>query len=95
MAYGFNDDKSKVTVHPASDVYTKDEVYAKTEVYTDDEADALLAKKATYVVVNLAWTSANLSACKAAVASYRPCLARFNDGALVEFDSDPDSDVYN
>lgn len=48
-----------------------------------------------YVVVNLAWTSANLSACKAAVASYRPCLARFNDGALVEFDNDPDSDVYN
>lgn len=44
---------------------------------------------------SLAWTSANLASCKAAVADYRPCVARFSNGAVVEFDSDPQTDAYN
>lgn len=42
-----------------------------------------------------AWTSANLSACKAAVADYRPCVARFSNGAVVEFDDDPQTDSFS
>ncbi len=42
-----------------------------------------------------AWTSANLSACKSAVANWRPCVARFSNGAVVEFDDDPQTDAYN
>lgn len=43
----------------------------------------------------LAWTEGNLAQCKAAVADYRPCTARFSNGAMVEFDDDPATDVYN
>lgn len=31
MNYGFNDEKEKVEVYPASEVYKKDEVYSKSE----------------------------------------------------------------
>ena len=48
-----------------------------------------------YVVINQSWTSANLSACKSAVAAFRPCVARFSNGAVVEFDGDPQTDAYN
>lgn len=41
MAYGFNDDRSKVAMHPASDVYTKDQVYKKTETYSKTEIDQI------------------------------------------------------
>lgn len=57
-----------------------------------------IADKMAYpylVFGSLAWTSANLSACKAAVADYRPCVARFSNGAVVEFDGDPQTDSFS
>lgn len=41
MAYGFNDDRSKVEVHPASDVYTKSQLYTKSETYSKTEIDQM------------------------------------------------------
>ncbi len=37
MAYGFDENKNKVEMYPASEVYTKDEVYSKNESYSKDE----------------------------------------------------------
>ena len=49
-----------------------------------------------YVTIDsVAWASANLSACQAAVANYRPCVARFSNGVVVEFDGDSQTDTYN
>lgn len=41
MAYGFNGDRSKVEVHPASDVYTKSQLYTKSETYSKTEIDQM------------------------------------------------------
>lgn len=41
MAYAFNEDRSKVEVHPASDLYTKDQLYTKDDLYTKTEIDAM------------------------------------------------------
>ena len=58
--------------------------------------DGLPSSTLPYLVFDsIAWTSANLSACKSAVADYRPCVARFSNGAVVEFDGDPQTDAYN
>lgn len=37
MNYGFNDDKEKIEVYPASEVYTKNEVYSKSEAFPKNE----------------------------------------------------------
>ena len=39
MAYGFNEDKSKVEVYSKDETYSKDEVYSKSESYSKAETD--------------------------------------------------------
>ena len=41
MAYGFNDDKSKVEVYDKTEVYNKQEVYSKDEVYNKNDFDSM------------------------------------------------------
>lgn len=60
MVFGFDDNKNKVEVYPASEVYSKDEVYSKSEsyskneVYSKDEIDGL------FVTENIEWSNITL-----------------------------------
>lgn len=82
--------------HVAMDEFhTADETHGGTVNFTG-EMQANAKQVYPYLVFDtLAWTSANLSACQAAVADYRPCVARFSNGAVVEFDDDSQTDAYN